>query len=324
MLSGSGDGPLRPLLAESVRLICPDRPIPRAFTRRGLASFLRESLPGLSPDLVFLPGNYYFGLAMTLRRMLPRVAAVGRISNSMLRAGEGRMKAAARLCALRFKSRYLDRIILQHEALLPEALRFLGGPAARFAVGGHPVLDQMPPPPSQPPRPGHVVAAGRLAPQKNFVLAIEAMALLPESCTLTIYGEGPLRDALEARARAAGVADRVRFAGYCAQMQQAFAGARLFLLSSDYEGMPSVVVEALAHGVPAVATNCSPTIPALLSSPQRGVVVPTGDAQALADAVAAQLAAPPADPEILRSAVTDYLLDDVARRYLRIFGEALR
>ncbi|MGH8590179.1 MAG: glycosyltransferase [Gammaproteobacteria bacterium] len=103
----------------------------------------------------------------------------------------------------------------------------------------------------------HLVAAGRLLRQKGFDLLIEAFALCDgRRPRLTVLGEGPLRPALEQLAKHRGVADRVRFVGFQENPYPFFVRADAFVLSSRYEGLPNVVLEALACGTPVIAVPC--------------------------------------------------------------------
>ena len=94
-----------------------------------------------------------------------------------------------------------------------------------------------------------VTFVGRLEPQKGVEWLIETaplwLAKLPD-CDLLLVGEGPLRASLEAAARAAGIADRVHFAGWRADVPEILAASDLLVLPSVWEGMPNVVLEAMA------------------------------------------------------------------------------
>lgn len=103
---------------------------------------------------------------------------------------------------------------------------------------------------------------------------------------LVIVGDGAYREALVTLARELGIAGRVHFVGQLDNPHPAMAGASMLVLSSKYEGMPMVLVEALALGKAIVATDC-PTGPrAILDHGEAGMLVPVGDVSALAEAMA--------------------------------------
>ena len=131
-------------------------------------------------------------------------------------------------------------------------------------------------------RPGPIVTVGRLVVQKNHSLFLRAAALLVQKGTdahFTIVGDGPLRDALQVEARQLGIDDRVTFAGERSDVDRILREASLFWLTSRWEGMPNVVLEAMASGLPAIATDVGGARE-LLRSGTDGFVVPEGDADA--------------------------------------------
>ena len=136
-----------------------------------------------------------------------------------------------------------------------------------------------------------LVAAGRLSAQKGFDVLLDALALVVADggdVELVLVGAGEEDERLRAQAERLGLGDRVDFAGHVGHLQALLAGADLFVLSSRYEGNGSLVLlEALAHGTPVVATDC-PTGPRhVLRDGEVGDLVPVEDPRALADAVLA-------------------------------------
>lgn len=137
------------------------------------------------------------------------------------------------------------------------------------------------------PREKKVLGAGRLDDQKNFPLLLEAFRRFhsthPEY-TLEIYGEGAKRAELEALAAQLLPLDVWKFPGRVNDLPQRVARAGMFVLSSDYEGVPNVLIEAMAMGTPCVSTDCAPGGAAsLIDNGKNGILVPVGDAQALSD-----------------------------------------
>lgn len=136
-----------------------------------------------------------------------------------------------------------------------------------------------------------VVAVGRLSQQKNHALLLRAYAALgPVEDTLTIYGEGPLRPELEKLIAALGLEGRALLPGQSESIPADLFGAKLFALTSDYEGMPNALLEAMALGLPCVATDCPCGGPAsVIRDGENGLLIPVGDEGALTEKLAALL-----------------------------------
>jgi glycosyltransferase involved in cell wall biosynthesis len=132
-----------------------------------------------------------------------------------------------------------------------------------------------------------ILAAGRLIRQKDYPVLLRAFAQLVgrKPARLIVIGEGEDRGSLERLAAELGIADRVAMPGFVANPYAWMKYARLFVLSSQWEGFGNVLAEALACGTPVVATDC-PSGPAeILDGGAYGRLVPVGDATALADAM---------------------------------------
>lgn len=140
----------------------------------------------------------------------------------------------------------------------------------------------------KPTEPPYVLGVGRLEGQKGFDVLIEAFARLAPrwpSLEVRIVGSGSQREALARLAAQRGVADRVRFLGQVEDTTELLRGASVFALPSRFEGFPNALLEALACGVPSVASDC-PTGPReLLGDDAHGLLVPTEDAESLAAAI---------------------------------------
>ncbi len=149
----------------------------------------------------------------------------------------------------------------------------------------------------------YIVAAGRLMPNKNFPLLLRAYAKAAPAERLVILGEGPERGALEAMAASLGIADRVDMPGFVANPFAVVARAEAYAMPSNAEGFPNGLVEAMACGVPVVATNCASGPSEILAGRPRetiaggidvdaGALVPTDDVPAFAAALGRILAEP--------------------------------
>jgi colanic acid/amylovoran biosynthesis glycosyltransferase len=126
---------------------------------------------------------------------------------------------------------------------------------------------------------------GRLVAAKGLPILLEAMAQLGDA-VLRVVGDGPDRKMLEEMARSLGVAGRVSFLGYQSQTQvrELFKQTDVFALSSFAEGVPVVLMEAMAAGVPVVATRIA-GIPELVRDEENGLLVPPGDPDAASRAL---------------------------------------
>ena len=159
-----------------------------------------------------------------------------------------------------------------------------------------------------------VLGVGRLAPQKDFSTLIEAfrLVLAERDCRLVILGEGAMRRELEERVRAVGLAERVSLPGWTSNPFAFMARAALFVLSSRHEGFGNVLVEALACGCPAVATDC-PFGPSEILE-DRSLLAPVADPEALAAAMLRALARAP-DRAALRAQAARFSIDRAADAY---------
>jgi glycosyltransferase involved in cell wall biosynthesis len=140
--------------------------------------------------------------------------------------------------------------------------------------------------------PQHIVAAGgRLSPEKGFDLYVDAAAEVARrdaEAGFVLFGDGPLREALEQRVRRHGLEGRFVLAGFRSDLRHLWPCCDLAVLSSHTEGLPVVVLEALAAGVPVVATAVGGT-PEVIEDGRCGRLIPPGDVAALADGIGAAL-----------------------------------
>lgn len=136
-----------------------------------------------------------------------------------------------------------------------------------------------------------VTQVGNFKPQKgplDFVRAAAAVAARAPQARFVMVGEGPLRPAAEALAAELGIADRVLFPGWWDDVPGLLAATRVAVLTSHHEGLPCAVVEALAAGVPVVATAVDGTVEVVRSG-DNGFLVPAGRPEAVAERVTALL-----------------------------------
>lgn len=132
-----------------------------------------------------------------------------------------------------------------------------------------------------------ILAAGRLSPEKGFSVLVEAARTICEALPtagVVIFGDGPLRDSLEARVAELGLTGRVVLPGFRSDLDSLIGAADVVVLPSFTEGLPNVALEASAAGVPVVATAVG-GIPEVISDGETGTLVPAGQPTALAAAV---------------------------------------
>jgi glycosyltransferase involved in cell wall biosynthesis len=129
------------------------------------------------------------------------------------------------------------------------------------------------------------VFVGRLTAQKDLPVALAALGEVPEA-RLVLVGDGPERQSLERSIRELGLGDRVELLGSVSRDEalRYLAGARAAVLSSAWENLPHAAVEALSVGTPVVSTAVG-GVPEVVRDEENGLLVPAGDAQALAGAL---------------------------------------
>ncbi|MBM9605790.1 glycosyltransferase [Desulfopila inferna] len=168
----------------------------------------------------------------------------------------------------------------------------------------------------------HILTVGSLKTQKNHELLIRAFVKIPPSLNakLTILGEGELRPVLAKLIDGLDMQDRVSLPGFAIDPYPWFRSADLFVLSSSWEGLSNVIIEALECGLPVVSTDC-PSGPAeILESGRYGKLVPVGNADALAEAMLSSLNEKH-DRQALINRAKDFSVEKIAEEYLDYFRE---
>lgn len=161
------------------------------------------------------------------------------------------------------------------------------------------------------------LGVGRLAAQKDFSTLIRAFAKVRAArpARLVILGEGEERADLEALVDGFGLGADVRLPGFAANPYAFMSRSAAFVLSSRFEGLPTVLVEAMACGTQVVATDCPSGPREILREGRLGGLVPVGDADALARAMVETLARP-VPVELLHGRAADFSIDRAVERYL--------
>lgn len=287
-----------------------------------LASYLRRR----KTEVLFttsIPPNLVGSLARMLAGGQTRL--VLRQSNTLRRPGAGFEGVERRWRDRLIKPLYAgaDRIVANSEGVASNLLS-LGLSGARMTVipngidFGWITAQSLQPAPLPPAGYGvrTIVAIGRLVAQKDHATLLHALARLRgvPLCRLLILGDGPERGRLTHLAQSLGIAGQVHLPGFFANPFPILSGADLFVLSSRHEGMPNALLEALACGLPVVATDCPSGPRELLAEGAFGDLVPVGDARAMADSIARTLTSPPPrERQIARA--RHYDADAIAAHY---------
>lgn len=309
LLVGEAQGPLAAELPPGLELI-------ELHDRRYVALAMR--LPGIirsaAPDILFCPGNYYTSAAawakLRLGRHCPPI--VGKMSNAPDRRDLGVVARAAHRGWLAVHGRFLDRLVAMTPATAALAADLLRMERRVAVIPNPPALRRVDVAPPPLPDGRFVLGVGRLVAQKRWDRLIAALPALPTDTALVILGEGHLRTRLGRLAAALGVGGRVHLPGHAADPFTAMARAIVVALTSDYEGVPGVLCEALSVGTPVVTTASSAAIAEIVTAPTLGSIVPRDDPPALAAALTHWLDAPRPAPVPQPGA-------DAAGRYLALF-----
>ena len=149
-----------------------------------------------------------------------------------------------------------------------------------------------------------IAGVGRLNPQKNFSLFLDiAAALAPRFPELRflLAGEGPEESMLREKARTLGLADRIVFAGYVADTRQVYAAADILLMPSRFEGLPMTLLEAMAMGLPVVASKLD-GIAEVIEDGREGFLIESNDTHGFVERCAALLENPAKSSEVAANA----------------------
>ncbi len=280
---------------------------------------LPRQIRAIRPDVLFCAGSTYTIVAVAMKLILGAECppVVAKISNDLTRSD---LPAVARWLWrrwLRIQSRFVDRWVVMEAAMLDEVAALLG--RVNLSVVPDPAIDHLPAPviPRRRSDTGiRYLSIGRLVAQKDHATMLSAFAIAARPQDhLTIVGDGPLRATLERRAARLGIRERLSFAGHVPNAAALMPEHDVLLLSSRYEGVPAVLVEALAVGMRIVVTNCGAGVHSLLDGGRLGQMVPIEDPDAFA---AAMRRATDEDVEVdaARAQAGRFTLDAAAGRYL--------
>jgi glycosyltransferase involved in cell wall biosynthesis len=330
-------GPLRAELSPAVNVVEVGGAWSRwPWIRRRRTRRVLSSVPGLvrylrarRPDVWIAAANHTHFAALTAQRLacVPSSALVLRVSNALIEGRSGRRRQRRMRRARRRYAR-ADAFVAVAPGLRDELIREIPEIAERTALVVNPVIDDdLERRAGEKPHPelegggALVVGIGRLTRQKDFATLLRAFAALdaPPDARLLLLGDGPERGALERLAQELGIRERVQMPGYVVNPYPALERADVVVSCSRWEGLPGVLVEALALGRPIVATDL-PGTRAVLGVPSPHPIVPVGDVGAMTDALRKQLRAPP-PPELGRARAAAFTVAAGARTLLRVLEQ---
>jgi glycosyltransferase involved in cell wall biosynthesis len=172
-----------------------------------------------------------------------------------------------------------------------------------------------------PESPPVILGVGRLVRQKDFSALLRAFAILRSKrhCRLVILGEGKEHDRLTSLAEELDIQEDVDLPGYVSNPFAYMSRAAQFVLSSRWEGSPNVLIQALALGLPVVATDCRSGPREILSNGLYGPLVPVGDVEALYQAMLQLLDSPP-DKHFLQAGAEPFRVDKCTKAYMACLG----
>lgn len=300
----------------SVRVVdCAKKHAIRGLSFMQRVGDIRRALRELSPDTVIsfnTPVNIYAVLAC---RRLPCRLVLAERNDPVLYPAD---KTTRRLRARLYKR--ADAFVFQTE----EAQAFFSEDIRRRSTVIFNPINPCMPDPAEGPRSKRFVTAVRLEPQKNIPMAIDAFHKIAErhpDFTLEIYGRGALREELQQQIDRLGLSERVTLMGNSSTLYEDIKDAYAFVLSSDYEGMSNSMLEAMALGIPTISTDYpSGGARAVIENGVNGMLIPVGDTDALADAMATLIC----DPQLAQAIGREGLklretlsVDSVTEQWLR-------
>lgn len=327
---GDGEEALKSLIHRDIVLAIAGSslggPLSRVRERLRGVRFIRRQVDAMRPAVV-LAATDNMALATSLARGGHSAGPlhVQKLTNRLFRPNLGAFRYLYRSNLFRFIFGRVDLVITLTEGERRNLLDHYPAMEARVQTLPNPHLSndmfaEARPRRSSCPR---LLSAGRLVPQKRFDLLLRALAMSHHAdAQLTIFGDGPLRGFLQELALSLGIAERVELPGFVSDIMPAIRRSDLVVLSSDYEGLPGVLIRALAANVPVVTTDSFFAAHELLDEVQSCAIVPTNDAPALAEAIDRSLAAPA--QENLRTLVEPYRIDTATAAYVKTLDDLVK
>jgi len=299
-----------------------------AFALLPLASYLRRERPA-SLLSAMTHANVVALLARRLARANTRVVISEHNTLSEYTRDAGSWRDRRLPAIAKPVYRWADTIVAVSEGAADDLASTLGLPRKGIEVIYNPVVtpallekarDTVDHRWFQPGQPPVVLGVGRLTSQKDFATLVRAFACVrgEREVRLVILGDGEDRGMIDALAEELGVAEDVQMPGFVENPYKYMARAAVFALSSRYEGLPTVLIEALACGTRVVSTDCANGPREILRGGEYGELVPVGDADALAGAILSVLTGDPPAPNLRTDALIPFMPDTPVTKYARL------
>jgi len=263
---------------------------------------LARCLTELEPDVVFSTSSGTNIVAILAKRLTRQKYRVILSERNVLFHGGRTLKRRALVLLKRALYRKADSITAVSQGVKRDLVEILGVPAESIAVVYNPIITNEIAALQQEPI-AHpwfkaeiplILGAGRLVPEKDFETLVQAFAIVRKTqlARLVILGEGPLKTRLKDLIRSLGLEADVWLAGFDKNPFRYMAACTVFVLSSRNEGLPGVLIQAMACGAPVVSTDCHAGPAEIISMGIDGWLVPVGDAEAMAERITHYLTNP--------------------------------
>jgi len=299
---------------------------------RTFAGFLKAERPDVLMSFLWY-ANAFAVLGRHLSGTKPRLILSER--STVLGSREGFPEEALRRLAIRFLYRAGERIFVNSDSLRMQFIDHFGFPREKVRTIHNPLdIDMIVAQSAEPGNPvsggnrgGTIVGMGRFSREKGFDLLIRAMARVRAPAKLLLLGEGRDEAKLRLLVKESGVPGKVEFLGFRKNPYPVIRLATMFVLPSRYEGFPNGLAEAMALGIPCIATRCRTGPEELITDGVNGLLVPVEDPEAMAEAIDRLLGDPALGERLgaaARISVQRYDTGEIVRQYESLIESVAR
>lgn len=326
LIVANAAGPFLGQLPPCVRFVDLKAGMPRKSVMR-LAQYLRENRPAA---LLSALDNANV-VAITARRLAgtPTRVVVSIRNQTSIDYQSTQFRRKLHLAAVRIAYRFADRIVAVSGGVADDLASLIGLPRKKIDVVYNAVVTEDLPakaaepvdhPWFAPGQPPVILTAGRFGLQKDHAMLMRAFVKVRNSmpARLLILGDGDLRLELNAYVKELGIEDDCQLPGYATNPFAYMSKSAVFALSSIFEGLPGVLIQAMACGCPVVSTDCPSGPDEVLQGGKYGRLVPVGDEDAMAGALIDVLRGErvPPPPESLDPFRPETVLDQIVETLL--------